>query len=477
MAVMPADRGTSTLGSLRNRLVGWQPVPSPIISELTVRAHVPGTLRSGVELLDGRRVVVARSVSRHHARALRRTDGAKIAWAAETALAQGLPLVLVLSSSGSEVSEGVDALHGWGEAAAAVSACSGVVPVLAAVTRTAISGPALLLGLADLAIMTPDAFSYLSGPDAVEEFTGIRIGPRELGGTALHATASGLCALVATDEAQAIDLLGVVLGYLPDNTDEEPPRIPTSDPPDRLAPELRRIVPSSARSTYDVREAIRPVVDDAELLELRARWAPQIVTALASVSGRAVGVVANQPRSLAGTLDIAASQKGARFVRFCDAFNLPVLTFVDTPGFLPGKDREWRGMIRHGAELAFAYAEATVPRVCVVLRKAYGGAYIVMDSKAIGNDVCLAWPSAEIAVMGAKGAAQVLRREGTEEERRELEERYAEELLGPWVAAERRYVDDVIDPADTRVAVWRALELLSTRRERLPKRKHDTGPM
>jgi acetyl-CoA carboxylase carboxyltransferase component len=282
---------------------------------------------------------------------------------------------------------------------------------------------------------------------------------------------------VAADEAHASDLFGVVLGYLPDNTDEEPPRIPTSDPPNRLAPELRSIVPSSARKTYDVREAIRPVVDDAELLELRARWAPQIVTALASVAGRAVGVVANQPHSLAGTLDIAASQKGARFVRFCDAFNLPVLTFVDTPGFLPGKDREWRGMIRHGAELAFAYAEATVPRVCVVLRKAYGGAYIVMDSKAIGNDVCLAWPSAEIAVMGAKGAAQVLRREGTDEERRELEERYAEELLGPWVAAERRYVDDVIDPADTRVAVWRSLELLSTRRERLPRRKHDAGPM
>jgi acetyl-CoA carboxylase carboxyltransferase component len=440
-------------------------------------AHVPGTLRSGVEVFDERRVVVARSVSRHHAGALVRTDGTKIAWAAEAALAQHLPLVLVLSTSGSEVSEGIDALHGWGKAAAAVSACSGVVPVLAAVTGAAISGPALLLGLADVAIMTPDAFSYLSGPAAVEGFTGIRMGPRELGGTALHATASGLCALVAADEAQVPELLAVVLGYLPDHTDEEPPRIPTSDPPDRLAPELHRIVPESGRATYDVREVIRSVVDDAELLELRSGWAPQIVTALASVAGTAVGVVANQPRSLAGTLDIAAAQKGARFVRFCDSFNLPLVTFVDTPGFLPGKDREWRGIIRHGAELAFAYAEATVPRVCVVLRKAYGGAYIVMDSKAIGNDVCLAWPTAEIAVMGAKGAAQILRRQGTEQEQQELEERYAEELLTPWVAAERRYVDDVIDPADTRVAVWRALELLSTRRERLPARRHDAGPM
>jgi acetyl-CoA carboxylase carboxyltransferase component len=303
------------------------------------------------------------------------------------------------------------------------------------------------------------------------------MGPRELGGTALHATASGLCALVAAGEAQATELFGAVLCYLPDHTDEAPQRVATSDPPDRPTPELQGMVPASSRATYDVRQVVRSVVDDSGLLELRAGWAPQIVTCLASVGGMAVGVVANQPRALAGTLDIAASQKAARFVRFCDSFNLPLVTFVDTPGFLPGKDREWRGMIRHGAELAFAYAEATVPRVCVVLRKAYGGAYIVMDSKAIGNDICYAWPLAEIAVMGAKGAAQILHREATEEERGALEERYAREMLTPWVAAERRYVDEVIDPADTRVAVWRALELLRTRREQIPRRKHDAGPM
>jgi acetyl-CoA carboxylase carboxyltransferase component len=452
-------------------------VPPSTTSELTVRRHVPGTLRLEIELIEGRRVVVARSVSQYHAGALTRADGATIARAATTALAQRLPLVLVISSSGSEVSEGIDALHGWGEAAAVVSACSGVVPVLAVVTGAAISGPALLLGLADVTVMTPNAFAFLSGPDAVEAFTGIRTGPRELGGTASHSTSSGLCALVAADRAQAHELLGVVLGHLPDNTDEEPPRVATSDPPDRKAPELRDMVPTSASASYDVRDVIRSVVDDAELLELRAGWAPQLVTALTSVGGTAVGVVANQPRALAGTLDITASQKGARFVRFCDSFNLPIVTLVDTPGFMPGKDLEWRGMIRHGAELAFSYAEATVPRVCVVLRKAYGGAYIVMDSKGIGNDICLAWPSAEIAVMGSKGAVQILRREGTEEERQELEERYEEELLTPWVAAERKYVDEVIDPAATRAALWRALEVLSTRRESLPRRKHDAGPM
>jgi len=452
-------------------------VPSSTAGELTTSSRVPGTLRTGLEILGGRKIVVARSVSEQHAGALRRTDGAKITWAANTALAERLPLGLVISTSGSEVSDGIDALHGWGEAAAAVSACAGVVPVLAAVTGAAIAGPALLLGLADVTIMTPDAFSYLSGPDAVREFTGIRMGPRELGGTALHATASGLCALVAAGEAQATELFGAVLCYLPDHTDEAPQRVATSDPPDRPTPELQGMVPASSRATYDVRQVVRSVVDDSGLLELRAGWAPQIVTCLASVGGMAVGVVANQPRALAGTLDIAASQKAARFVRFCDSFNLPLVTFVDTPGFLPGKDREWRGMIRHGAELAFAYAEATVPRVCVVLRKAYGGAYIVMDSKAIGNDICYAWPLAEIAVMGAKGAAQILHREATEEERGALEERYAREMLTPWVAAERRYVDEVIDPADTRVAVWRALELLRTRREQIPRRKHDAGPM
>ena len=206
-------------------------------------------------------------------------------------------------------------------------------------------------------------------------------------------------------------------------------------------------------------------------------WAPQLVTALTSIGGMPVGVVANQPRSLAGTLDIPASQKGARFVRFCDAFNIPILTLVDTPGFLPGKDLEWRGMIRHGAELAFAYAEATVPRVCLVVRKAFGGAYIVMDSKGIGNDICLAWPSAQIAVMGERGAVQILHRDAGEEELRRLEATYAEDFLTPWVAAERGFVDDVIDPADSRAQIHRAFTLLATRREHLQGRKHDSGPL
>ena len=447
------------------------------MSHLPLRTHVPGTVRASVEELGGRRVVQARSVSGHHRGALTRADGATIEEAARVALEERLPLVVVLSSSGSEVSDGVHALHGWGRAAAAMAACSGSVPVLAAVTGAAISGPALLLGLADVTVMTPDAFAFVSGPDAVEGFTGMRVSLHDLGGAAMHASASGLCALLAADAAAVDGLLGAVLNYLPDHTDAEPPRIPTDDPTDRAAPALRDLVPAAASASYDVRDVVRAIVDDGELLELRPGWAAQLVTALASVGGRPVGLVANQPRALAGTLDIPASQKGARFVRFCDAFNLPIVTLVDTPGFLPGKDLEWRGMIRHGAELAFAYAEATVPRVCVVLRKAYGGAYIVMDSKGIGNDLCLAWPSAEIAVMGAPGAVQILHRHADDAEREVLEERYRAEFLTPWVAAERGFVDEVVDPAETRRALHRALGMLSSRRECLPGRKHDSGPM
>ncbi|HUO49781.1 MAG TPA: carboxyl transferase domain-containing protein [Acidimicrobiales bacterium] len=449
----------------------------PVTFDVAVRAHVPRTVRAGVETLGGRQVVSARSVSGHHRGALAETDGDTITDAAELALAQRLPLVMVLSSSGSDVGDGIGALHGWGRAAAAVAGCSGAVPVLAAMVGPAISGPALLLGLADVTAMTPNAFAFLSGPEAVEGFTGVRVGLQDLGGTAVHTTASGLCALAATDPGSALDLLGEVLAYLPDHADDLPAVLDTDDDPLRPTPELREALPTTANASYDVRDIVRTVADDGELLELRPGWAPQLVTGLASIGGIPLGVVANQPRAMAGTLDIAASQKGARFVRFCDAFNLPLLTLVDTPGFLPGKDLEWRGMIRHGAELAFAYAEATVPRVCLVLRKAYGGAYIVMDSKGIGNDVCLAWPSAEIAVMGATGAVQILNRGADVDERRALEDRYSEELLTPWVGAERGFVDDVVDPADTRAVLARTVALLRSRRELLVGRKHDAGPL
>jgi propionyl-CoA carboxylase beta chain len=237
------------------------------------------------------------------------------------------------------------------------------------------------------------------------------------------------------------------------------------------------LIPPVSTGSYDVRKVAAAIVDEDSLLEIRERWAPNAVTAFATMDGRPIGIVANQPISLAGTLDIPASQKAARFVTFCDAFNLPILTLVDTPGFYPGKDLEWRGMIRHGAQLVFAYGQATVPRICVILRKSYGGAYIVMDSKKMGNDACFAWPWAELAVMGAGQAAAILQRRATPEERAAFEADYAERLLNPYIAAERGYIDAVIDPADTRREIAAALEALNDKREQLPARKHGNIPL
>jgi acetyl-CoA carboxylase carboxyltransferase component len=331
-----------------------------------------------------------------------------------------------------------------------------------------------MLGLCDVVAMTLDAMAFVSGPAMVAQFTGVRVTPAELGGAAVHARSSGLCALITDTPLQALEQ---VASYLPAHTDELAPVLESDDPPDRSVLELRDIVPDRDTASYDVREVVTAIADDSDFLELWGQWAPQLVTGFSRVAGRSVGIVANQPRSLAGTLDIVASQKGARFVRFCDAFNLPIVTLVDTPGFLPGKDLEWRGMIRHGAELVFAYAEATVPRLAVILRKATGGAYIVMDSKGIGNTLCLAWPGAQPAVMGARGAVQILHRQAGEAERQQLEAVYAERFLAPWEAAERGYVDMVIDPADTRRELAGALLTVESEREQVVGRKHDAGPL
>lgn len=439
-----------------------------------IRNGIAGTVNLSVEQLGRGDAVVTRTSSDHRRGALAQRDGDTLAEAARLALALRVPLVMVLSSSGADVADGVAALHGWGGAAAAVAACSGVVPVVAVATGPVISGPALLLGLADVVVMTGQAVAFVSGPQMVAAFTGVRLSLEQLGGAEVHARASGLCCIESPHPMEAV---AEVLDYLPTNADLEPPIGGTDDPIDRAVPELRQVVPSRDNASYDVRDVVTAVADDGDLCELRPRWAPQLVTAFVRIGGRPVGVVANQPRALAGTLDIAASQKAARFVRLCDAFNLPILTLVDTPGFLPGKDLEWRGMIRHGAELAFAYAESSVPRLCVILRKAFGGAYIVMDSKGLGNDFCMAWPGAEIAVMGAPGAVQILHRGASPEERLVLEERYRAEFLTPWAAAARGFVDQVVDPAQTRAVIGQALSLLCSKRERLIGRKHDGGPL
>jgi acetyl-CoA carboxylase carboxyltransferase component len=426
--------------------------------------------------LGGRRVVVV-DIAGEDRGALRPADGENLAIAARTARDQRLPLICFVESSGAAIDEGVGAVHGWGTAAREFVACSGVVPTIFCVTGPTVSGPALLLGLADLVVMITDTYAFVSGTHMVRQFTGEELSNEGLGGASMHERTSGVAHFTAADRAEAEDLISELLSFLPDHTDQVPTGWPCSDPVDRPTPEAGDLIPETPTGSYDVRDVLACVVDDGHLLEPRAQWAPNLVTAFASIGGRPVGLVANQPQSVAGTLDIAASQKGGRFVSFCDAFNLPLVTFVDTSGFYPGKDLEWRGMIRYGAQMAFAYARATVPRVCLTLRKSYGGAYIVMDSRYMGNDLMLAWPTAEIAVMGAKGAVEILHRQADEAEREDLVAAYEERLLNPYIAAERGSVDRVIEPADTRSELAAALDVLSGKRERLPRRRHDNTPL
>ncbi len=444
---------------------------------LRLRTKVPGAARADVRTFGDRLVVWLDIDAEVHRGALSSTASSMIEAAGRTALEQGLPLIGVIGSSGADISEGMSALHGWGLAAKALADCSGVVPTILIVDGPAVSGPALLLGLADFVIMTDASYAFVSGPAMVAEFTGVMIDNDELGGAASHSRYSGAASLIAPDLAGAVQAAEQLLAYLPGNVNELPPNWETDDDPQRETPEAGTLIPPSSTGSYDVRKVIAALADDGEMLEVRARWASNLVTVLTTMDGRPVGIVANQPISLAGTLDIPASQKAARFVAFCDAFNLPLITLVDTPGFYPGKDLEWRGMIRHGAQLVFAYGRASVPRICIVLRKSYGGAYIVMDSKKMGNDLCLAWPWAELAVMGAGQAAAILQRRATPDERAEFERDYAERLLNPYIAAERGYIDGVIEPSETRREICRALDLLETKRERIQHRKHDNTPL
>jgi acetyl-CoA carboxylase carboxyltransferase component len=444
--------------------------------ELPLQRGRPSPATTAVTELDGRRVVLA-TLDDPDGVSLTSATSALLEAAADTARREGLPLVLVLASTGSDILEGVPALDAWGRVAVALTRCSGVVPICIVVDGPAVSGPALLLGVADLTVMTEQSYAFVNGPVMVEQFTGVQISIDELGGATNHARYTGVATAVVPDRAAAMEMVSQLLAYLPDHVDVLPPRWPTDDPADRACPEAGEVIPPTSTGSYDVRTVIRAIADADSVLELRARWASNVVTAFATIDGHPVGIVANQPMSLAGTLDIPASQKAARFVATCDAFGLPIVTLVDTPGFYPGKDLEWRGMIRHGAQLVFAYARASVPRLCVILRKSYGGAYIVMDSKTMGNDLCVAWPWAELAVMGAGQAAAILQRRATPDERAAFEADYAERLLNPYVAADRGLVDAVIEPAETRRVLAGALDALLDKREHLVARKHGNTPL
>ncbi len=436
-----------------------------------IAAFADSAVKATIRILDERRVMWLEIAGGKHHGAITLQGGEVGHRAIRLAISQGIPIVVVIDSGGADVNEGVSALHGWGMMARALVAASGVVPSIFVVTGACVSGPALLLGLADVVLMTSDAFSYVSGPRDVAKITGMSVTRMELGGSGVHASMSGVASIVVGDDDSIEAVVATALSYLPSNALDDPPSLEYLDDASRCCELAAAAVPHSMSSGYDVRLVLEDVFDSASFFELRSHYAPNMVTGFARLGGRSVGVVANQPSWRAGTLDIEASQKGARFVAWCDAFNIPLVTFVDTPGFEPGRDLEWRGMIRHGAQLVHAYCEATVPRICVVLRKAYGGAYIVMDSRGIGNDVCVAWPEAEIAVMGTDAALQILGSKGL------TAGEYEARVLNPWEAAAHGLIDDVIAPEHTRGVLCNALETLIMKRIKPVARRHSNSPL
>lgn len=447
----------------------------------------PGTVDAGVGVAPWLPSDVPVAWFRGNPSTVHPSDAEVIARTVDAGIEAGVPVVGVLGQVGVSARSGMATLHGWGEVARAMASASGLVPTVLVIDGPCLGGPALLLGLADVVVMTGRAHAFVNAPASSARITGSSVLDADLiGGAWLHGSRTGVADVVVAELDHALDVVADLLDLLPANNAEAPPVVASAEPADRPSAGAAATVPADGRASYDVRDVIGDVVDEGSFLELRARFGVSVVTGLARIAGMPVGIVANQPNQLAGAIDIEGSQKGGAFVRFCDGFNLPLVTLVDTPGFRPGRDIEWQGMIRHGAKLAFAYAEATVPRVCVVLRKAYGGAFIVMDCKSMGNDCALAWPGAEIAVMGAKGAVEILGRrdlaevpEGAEREARraQLEADYEAVHLSPAAALERGYVDEVIEPADTRRAVAGALAALAGKRERLPARRHDNIPL
>jgi acetyl-CoA carboxylase carboxyltransferase component len=359
-----------------------------------------------------------------------------------------------------------------------------VIPQISVILGPCAGGAVYSPAITDFIIMVKGtSHMFITGPDVVKTVTGEDVTQEELGGALTHASKSGVAGFVCDDEPSAIAQVRYLLSFLPANNLEDPPHIESEDDPERRCEGIIQLIPDAPNKPYDMKKVIAEVVDDGEFCEVHALWAPNIVCGFARIDGHVVGVVGNQPAVLAGTLDIDASEKAARFVRTCDAFNVPLVTFVDVPGFLPGTDQEYGGIIRHGAKLLYAYCEATVPRLQIITRKAYGGAYVVMNSKSIGADLAFAWPSAEIAVMGPQGAVNVIFRkeidaaDDPDAKRAELIEEYTERFANPYIAAERGYVDDVIDPRETRRVLVRSLAMLRTKREQVPSRKHGNVPL
>jgi len=408
----------------------------------------------------------------------------KICKVMDLAVRNGIPVVGINDSGGARVQEGVDALSGYGSIFFRNSCASGVIPQISAIMGPAAGGAVYSPALTDWIFMVKKtSHMFITGPDVVRAATGEEIDFEELGGAMVHNTKSGVAHFACDSDANAIDTIKELLGYLPSSWKEQPPVIDTGDDPGRIAPDIDSVIPDNSSKSYDMTSIIRSIVDNGVFLEPHARYARNMIVCFARMDGRTVGIIANQPRFLAGSLDVNAADKATRFIRFCDAFNIPLVTISDVPGYLPGTEQEWLGIIRHGAKLLWCYSEATVPKVTLIVRKAYGGAYLAMCARELGADMVFAWPTAEIAVMGAEGAANIIHRREIAEaadpgaKLREKVEEYHSLFYNPYVAASRGYVDEVILPRDTRPKLIAALQLLSTKQEERPSRKHGNIPV
>jgi acetyl-CoA carboxylase carboxyltransferase component len=447
------------------------------------RPYTDGVV-TGFGTIDGRRVCVFSQDFTVFGGALGEVFAEKIHKVMDLAASTGVPMIGLNDGAGARIQEGVVSLHSYGGIFHRNVTASGVIPQISVILGPCAGGAVYSPAMTDFIFMVQGtSHMFITGPDVVKTVTGEDVTLEDLGGAMSHATKSGVATFVSADEKACLDDVRYLLGFLPSNNLEEPPPVVSGDDPERETPELVDLMPASPNLPYDMKKVIAAVVDDGDYLEVHAHWAMSITCGYARVDGRVVGIVGNQPAVLAGVLDIDSSEKAARFVRTCDAFNIPLVTFVDVPGFMPGTDQEYGGIIRHGAKLLYAYCEATVPRIQIITRKAYGGAYVVMNSKSIGADLAFAWPSAELAVMGPQGAVEILNRRDLAEasdpvaRRAELVDEYTERYANPYIAAERGYVDDVISPADTRKVLVQSLAMLASKREDLPHRKHGNVPL
>ena len=439
---------------------------------------------TGYGTIDGRKVFVFAQDFTVAGGSLGKIVGEKICKVLDLAMKVGAPVVGLNDSGGANIPEGVHALDGYGEIFKRNTLASGVIPQISAVYGPCAGGAVYSPALTDFVFMTDtNSYMFLTGPKVVKTVTHEDVSVEDLGGAAVHMTKSGVAHFSHATEEESIAAIRQLLSYLPSNNAEEPPMVEPTDPFDRMEEALNQIIPENPNKGYDMKQVIAMVVDNSEFFEVMPQYATNMIVGFARLNGRTVGIVGNQPNVLAGCLDINASDKAARFVRFCDAFNVPIITFVDTPGFLPGTGQEYGGVIRHGAKMLFAYSEATVPKITVVTRKSTGGAYLAMASKNLRCDMNYAWPTAQIAVMGAKGAVEIIMRkelEAAEDKAKfltEQEELYNENVANPYIAAQHGYIDDIFEPKTTRPRLIKALEMLITKNDDLPAKKHGNIPL